>query len=168
MFRFACLVCLLFAPLVATAQEVLIISEKGYAFLSVDANGKAVLVEFSQVIVLGKPTTPLPPTAGYGLEAPIRKLINNLPTSARKDLDAVRKGIAETVAMTKADKFKTLGEVEAVAAALMQAAITDRTGWKEFAVAIDTALVKLQTDKVITTPRQYGEALNEIVKALTP
>ena len=42
-------------------DPVLIITDGGYAWMIVGADGKPVLYEFSQVIVLGKPSVPLPP-----------------------------------------------------------------------------------------------------------
>lgn len=170
MFRFCLCLCLFPSFLFAAepALPVLIVTDNGYSWMIQDANGKPVVYEFAQVIVLGKPTTfPQPPTAStFGLEAPIRKLIVNLSPTSRLDLPAVLKGINDTVDMTKANRFKTTGEVEAVAAALMGAAIKDKAGWGPVAIAIDEALVKLQKDGKIKTVADYGQALSEIAKAL--
>lgn len=165
--------CLMLVCSVISAAEptlpVLIVSDNGYAWMIQDSNGKPVIYEFAQVIVIGKPTTfpPTPPvTSVFGLEAPIRKLIANLSPVSRDDLPAVLKGINDTVGMVKANRFKTTGEVEAVAAALMGAAIKDKAGWGPVAIAIDEALVKLQKDGKIKTVADYGQALSEIARAL--
>ena len=170
MFRLCLCLCLLPSVLFAAdpALPVLIVSDNGYSWMIQDSNGKPVLYEFAQVIIIGKPTTvPQPPaTTPYGLEEPIRKLVQKLSATSKLDLPAVRTGIADTALMAKEGKFKQLGEVEAVAAALMKAAIKDKDGWKELAVAIDTSLVKLQRDGKITTPGQYANALYEIMNAM--
>ena len=149
---------------------ILIISDNGYAWMIQDSNGKPVLYEFSQVIVLGKPgtpvPTPVPPTSTFGLEAPIRKLIASLSPTGRLDLPAVLKGITDTAAMAKDGKFRTTGEVEAVAAALMKSAIKDRVSWQPIAIAIDEALVSLQKDGKIKSVSDYGLALSEIARAM--
>lgn len=150
------------------ALPVLIVSDNGYAWMIQDSNGKPVIYEFAQVIVIGKPTTfPQPPTTSvFGLEAPIRTLIAKLSPTSRLDLPAVLKGINDTVEMARNNRFKTTGEVEAVAAALMGAAIKDKAGWGPVAIAIDEALVKLQKDGKIKSVSDYGQALSEIAKAL--
>ncbi|CAB4176389.1 hypothetical protein UFOVP991_24 [uncultured Caudovirales phage] len=150
------------------ALPILIVSDNGYAWMIQDSNGKPVIYEFAHVIVLGKPATlPQPPsTSVFGLEAPIRKLITGLSPTSRLDLPAVLKGVNDTVEMVKANRFKTTGEVEAVAAALIGAAIKDKVGWGPVAIAIDEALVKLQKDGKIKTVADYGLALSEIAKAL--
>ena len=151
----------------APPELVLIVTDKGYAWMTQDENGEVAVFKFSQVIVLGKPSGPLPqPTPGFGLEAPIRKLVAGLSESGKADLPAVRKGITDTAGMIAADKLKTLGEVEAVTSALLKAAIKDKVSWAPIAIAIDEALVKLQADKRIVTPADYGKALAEIARAM--
>lgn len=149
------------------ALPVLIITDKGYSWMIVGNDGKPTLYEFSQVIVLGKPTI-TPPSGGssFGLESAIKPLIANLPPSGKADLPAVLQGVKDTSDMAIAGKFKTLGEVEAVAAALLRVAIKDKASWGPVALAIDDALVKLQKDGKIVTPTDYGKALAELVKAL--
>ena len=154
------------------ALPVLIVSESGYSWMIADSNGKPVLYEFSQVIVLGKPTvvTPkTPPTFSFidpSLVLTLRGLMAALSASGRADLPDVVKGVKDTSDMAIAGKFKTLGEVEAVASALLRAAIKDKAAWAPIATAIDESLVKMQADGRIVTPADYGKALADLVKVL--
>lgn len=168
----AVLICGAVAHAADPALPVLIISEKGYAWMISDSNGKPVLYEFSQVIVLGKPgtvTPQVPPTFSFLEPSLVLKLdgfMTGLSATGRADLPAVVHGVKDTSDMAIAGKFKTLGEVEAVAAALLRAAIKDKAAWAPIATAIDEALVKLQADGKIVTPADYGKALADLAKVL--
>ena len=170
MFRLCLCLCLL--PFTILASEpplpVLIVSDTGYTWMIQDAKGKPVIYEFSQVIVLGKSPTspPVPPVSGFGLDAIIRKQVAELSPTGKMDLPGIIKGLNYTIEMIKANSFKTTGEVEAVAAALMTAEIKDKADWKVLGTATDEALVKLQKSGKIKTVTDYGQALAEIAKAL--
>lgn len=163
---------LLFFPSYLFAADstlpVLIVSDNGtYFWMIQGGDGKPVIYEFSQVIRIGKTSAPIPPVASeFGIDTPLRKLLAEMSASGKRDMEAVRKAITDTSTMAASGKFKTLGEVEAVASAMIVAAINDKESWRPVATFIDESLVKLQTSKKIATPADYGRALAEIAKAM--
>jgi hypothetical protein len=146
----------------------LIISDSGYHWLIQGTDGSPLLYKFANVVVIGKPTqgVPAPPTASeFGLTPKVSTWLDSV--SDKADLVAVKEAINQAATMASSPgKLKTLGEVEAVAGALLSTAIKNKTAWGVFGSNLNKELVQLQTDKKITTPADYGRALLEISKAL--
>lgn len=169
------LVCISFST-IATAADlpILIVSDNGYAWMIQDADGKPVLYQFSQVIVLGKPTKPpLPPVivpSEFGLDAQARAWMLTVPDGAKTNATAIAKTLTDSAAMAKAGKFQTIGEMEAALGAMLSAAITDKPAWAGFGASLQATLSTLKAANVakIKTPDDLARALIEVAKGMTP
>lgn len=154
----------------AADLPVLIVTESGYRWMIADANGMPVLYEFSQVIVLGKPSgKPGPgPVPDAEVTKQVRDWVIDLKPEAMADLAAVKAAFLQTQEMTEGvdPKLTTIGEVEGVLSALLQQSITNKAAWGVFAGKVDALCVSLQKSGRIKTAADYGKVIAEIARAL--
>lgn len=173
--RFLFIVYVSFAT-VSTAADlpILIVSDNGYAWMIQDADGKPVLYQFSQVIILGKPSKPptQPPvvTPEFGLEAQARAWMVTVPAASWPNSTAIAKAITDAAAMAKAGKFQTIGEMEAALGAMLTVAIRDKEAWSGFGASLQATLSTLKAPNVakIKTPDDLARALIEVARGMQP
>lgn len=161
------LLCLSCSTFAAEQLPILIVSDSGYSWMIQGEDGTPIVYKFSQVVVIGKPTQPIPPTTNseFGIST---QVANWLATASDKsDLIAIKNALTEVVTMASTPgKLKTLGEVEVVTGALLATSIKNKAAWAEFGKNLNQTLILLQANKKIQTPADYGRAINEVIKAL--
>lgn len=172
---FVIVACVMLASAAMAADlPILIVSDNGYAWMIQDTDGKPVLYQFSQVIVLGKPTKPpLPPVivpSEFGLDAQAKAWMLTVPDGAKANATAIAKALTDSATMAKAGKFNTIGEMEAALGAMLSAAITDKPAWAGFGASLQATLSTLKSANVakIKTPDDLARALIEVARGMQP
>lgn len=171
-----CLVAGCLASIASAAElPILIVSENGYAWMIQDETGKPVLYQFSQVIVLGKPSVkpkpiPDPVPSEFGLETQAKAWMLTVPDGARSNTAAIAKALTDNAALGKGGQFSTIGEMEAALGVLLGATITDKPAWAGFGASLQASLSTLKSPTVakIKTPADLGRALLEVARGMQP
>lgn len=151
---------------------VLIISDNGYTWMIQDENGKPVLYEFSQVLVLGKPSTRPPTTppipSEFGLETQAKQWLLTIPASALVNRVEIAKALTDTAKAASEGKFNTLAEMESALGVALSVSIKDKPSWAGFGASLQAAYNTLKSPTIgkIKTPDDFGRALKEVVRGM--